>query len=284
MTPYVTEHPMERNHPDAPETSSKKLNNPSVANRASTQTTSQQRNTAHSQQDTINRNTKTPPIVLRNKEKYTEVMRDATKLNISIIKAKALTDGVAIHPQTEKIGISQFPTTFRKTFTRSHTRHSRGTRCERGKRRLNRKGFHSDTVSRIRSSRDKRPLHLVLVTVAKSEKHMYQIKEILSLVITVEEQQNNARYSQCHRCQKFGNAQSRCTAEPKCVKCAGSHLTSDCKKDHNRPAKCILQGMQSMAKNTKCKQNQPHPNWKNIRRCSDQQQPRDYVYGPVQKL
>lgn len=90
----------------------------------------------------------------------------------------------------------------------------------------------------MRSRKTKSPLHIVLVTLPKSENHVYQLTEVLSLIVKVEEQRNTARIGQCHRCQRFSHSQNKCTALPKCVKCAGAHLTQECLKDRNTPARC----------------------------------------------
>ncbi|KAK9708175.1 hypothetical protein QE152_g27406 [Popillia japonica] len=43
---------------------------------------------------------------------------------------------------------------------------------------------------------------------------------------------------QCHRCQKFGHAQSRCTATRRCVACAGDHEPGACERPKQVPATC----------------------------------------------
>lgn len=40
------------------------------------------------------------------------------------------------------------------------------------------------------------------------------------------------------QCQKWGHATTNCYADPACLKCAGEHLTKDCKKPRCEPAKC----------------------------------------------
>ena len=42
---------------------------------------------------------------------------------------------------------------------------------------------------------------------------------------------NNKVISQCHRCQQWGHATSNCGAPAKCLKCAGPHLTAECKPE-----------------------------------------------------
>lgn len=45
-------------------------------------------------------------------------------------------------------------------------------------------------------------------------------------------------YTQCYRCQAFGHASANCFKVPKCVKCGLEHLTKDCTKTPDLPAKC----------------------------------------------
>ncbi|GFY74216.1 nucleic-acid-binding protein from transposon X-element [Trichonephila inaurata madagascariensis] len=43
---------------------------------------------------------------------------------------------------------------------------------------------------------------------------------------------------QCYRCQEFYHNSRFCDRAPRCLKCSGSHLTSDCTKSNKAPAKC----------------------------------------------
>ena len=44
---------------------------------------------------------------------------------------------------------------------------------------------------------------------------------------------------QCKRCQRYGHTQKYCNHNFRCVKCAGNHLTDQCTKSPEIPAKCI---------------------------------------------
>lgn len=44
---------------------------------------------------------------------------------------------------------------------------------------------------------------------------------------------------QCFHCQQFGHKAQFCSLQEKCVKCAGSHNTEDCKKPPTTPPKCV---------------------------------------------
>lgn len=114
------------------------------------------------------------------------------------------------------------------------------------------KGFHPITVKKMHRRKDKTTLPMVLVTLPKEEKNIYQLSNIINLKITVESQKHRTEIGQCHRCQRFGHSQSKCTATPRCVKCAGTHLTSECKKDKDTPATCANCGKQHTASYRGC--------------------------------
>ncbi|CAH1956804.1 unnamed protein product [Acanthoscelides obtectus] len=74
------------------------------------------------------------------------------------------------------------------------------------------------------------PMPLVVVILPKIEKsqQLFNEHELLGLAIRVEVQKNSRLIGQCHRCQRYGHAQSYCTAPPKCLKCASDHMTHLC--------------------------------------------------------
>lgn len=82
------------------------------------------------------------------------------------------------------------------------------------------------------------PMPLVLVKVPRDQKEIFQLKTILDIRVKIETLRTRAKITQCHGCQLFGHSQSHCSAPYKCVKCAKSHHTSECKKPRNTPAKC----------------------------------------------
>jgi len=49
---------------------------------------------------------------------------------------------------------------------------------------------------------------------------------------------NSKRALQCYRCQAFGHTSANCFKKSRCVKYAQSHLTSECVKSPETPAKC----------------------------------------------
>jgi hypothetical protein len=105
---------------------------------------------------------------------------------------------------------------------------------------LTEKGFHPTQVIRLRAGKTREPLPLILVSLPKDEKAraIYDLKSLCYIRIKVEAFKKSKGPGQCHNCQAYGHAQSHCHQRPKCVKCAGPHLTAECKKSKDTPAKC----------------------------------------------
>lgn len=99
------------------------------------------------------------------------------------------------------------------------------------------KGFHPTMVTRMKRMGGI-PMPLVLVSLPRGEKEIFNLREVLCLRVRVETLRTRAKVSQCHRCQQFGHGQSRCTLKPKCVRCAGEHHTVDCLEPREGPRKC----------------------------------------------
>ncbi|GFY31960.1 probable RNA-directed DNA polymerase from transposon X-element [Trichonephila clavipes] len=67
---------------------------------------------------------------------------------------------------------------------------------------------------------------------ASAEEHR-QIQKV-----AVEPLNKSTMPPQCYRCQEFFHHSRFCARAPKCLKCSGGHLTSDCTKSAKAPAKC----------------------------------------------
>jgi len=57
---------------------------------------------------------------------------------------------------------------------------------------------------------------------------------------------------QCYRCQAFGHTSGNCYKKPRCVKCAQSHLMSECVISPDTPAKCCNCSGDHPASYTQC--------------------------------
>jgi hypothetical protein len=101
-------------------------------------------------------------------------------------------------------------------------------------------GFNPTQVIRLKSASTKTELPLVLVSLPKETKSrdIYELRKVCYISIRVEPFKKAKGPGQCHRCQGFGHAQARCFEKPRCVKCAGGHLTKDCRKDKKAAPKC----------------------------------------------
>lgn len=88
----------------------------------------------------------------------------------------------------------------------------------------------------------KRPLPLFMLVFETSEdiKKIYDIKVIHGMVVKIEPlRKTSTLIPQCKRCQGFNHTKRYCQLEPRCVKCAGRHLTRDCNCSNFTTPKCI---------------------------------------------
>lgn len=209
---------------------------------------------------------KIPPIVLHQKEKWTSVSNQFNERNISFSKAKTSSEGIRIQPNTEQ----DFRNAIRLLNDIKAEYHTYQLPSEkllhvvlRGvpepipedsiKDELLEKGFHPESIVRLRRYKDKAPMPLVLITVPKTEKQIFHLKEVARVLITVESQHQKTRINQCFRCLRFGHSQRNCTVKPRCVKCAGEHLYTDCQKTKETPAKCANCGENHTASYRGCR-------------------------------
>lgn len=87
-----------------------------------------------------------------------------------------------------------------------------------------------------------RKLPLFILSFDKSEdvKNIYEIKSILNLKVRIEPlRKTSVHIPQCKKCQSFNHTQKYCQMEPRCVKCAGKHPTSECRIEKDSPPKCV---------------------------------------------
>lgn len=87
----------------------------------------------------------------------------------------------------------------------------------------------------------KNPLPLFMIIFDHSEdiKKVFSITHIVKTKVKIEAlRKQKDQIPQCKRCQRFEHTQAFCRREARCVKCAGSHLTIDCKSDRKETPKC----------------------------------------------
>lgn len=91
----------------------------------------------------------------------------------------------------------------------------------------------------------KKALHMFIVELApkSNNKQIYDVKSLLNCRIKIEPPRPARNIPQCANCQQYGHTKSYCRRSPKCIKCAGNHLSSDCnRKERSDSVKCVLCG------------------------------------------
>ena len=91
-------------------------------------------------------------------------------------------------------------------------------------------GHQTRTINNITRFDTKQPLPLFLIELEPriNNKEIYDIKQILNTIVTVEPPRHKKDIPQCMRCQQYGHTKNYCNRSPACVKCAKNHLTAHC--------------------------------------------------------
>lgn len=88
----------------------------------------------------------------------------------------------------------------------------------------------------------KSPLSLFSVSFEpiESSHNIFKLSKLLNSIITVEKPRKSRFPPQCMKCQLYGHTRSYYRHTFRCVKCSKTHLTEDCTKSRELPAKCAL--------------------------------------------
>jgi len=102
-------------------------------------------------------------------------------------------------------------------------------------------GFAVRNVTNALHPLTRQPLSLFFVDLEpdRQSHKIYELKSLLQTIVKIEEPRKKRVIPQCVRCQDFGHTKGYCNHPPRCVKCAGNHLTSDCQKTRETSAKCV---------------------------------------------
>lgn len=94
-------------------------------------------------------------------------------------------------------------------------------------------------VTRL-TNKDKLPIPICAIELQNNDaaKEIFKISKLDRAIITVEERYKPRGTPQCHRCQKYGHTKNYCNFSPICLKCAGKHYYTECKKDGSTPPTC----------------------------------------------
>ncbi|XP_049771253.1 uncharacterized protein LOC126143074 [Schistocerca cancellata] len=76
-----------------------------------------------------------------------------------------------------------------------------------------------------------------LLNTAEARK-IFKVERLLHMKVTVELYQKPSGPTQCYLCQRFRHGANQCELAPRCVKCAGPHLSGACTKKREEPAIC----------------------------------------------
>jgi len=98
-------------------------------------------------------------------------------------------------------------------------------------------------VFNVKQTRTNVPLSLFFVDLKPSDnnKDIYKIETLNYTKVTFEPPRPKRAIPQCSKCQRYGHTQAYCYHNPRCVKCAGGHLTNQChRKERSEQVKCAL--------------------------------------------
>lgn len=98
------------------------------------------------------------------------------------------------------------------------------------------RNFEVQLIRRFGPTDKPMPICLVILS-GTNAKDIYELTELFYLKIIIESFKKTGP-SQCHSCQKFGHGSKNCGNSPRCVKCAGTHNTSECTKTRDQPPTC----------------------------------------------
>ncbi|KAF4530380.1 hypothetical protein B566_EDAN018502 [Ephemera danica] len=129
---------------------------------------------------------------------------------------------------------------------------------------LNTQGLQPIKVTQLYQNKNAQkislPLFLVEFPPATDPTEIRAVRHICRIIITWDTYRRPKGPTQCMRCQQIGHGTSNCMRNPRCVKCAGQHLTSACTREKNAtsPPKCVNCGGEHPASYKGCKVYKEH--------------------------
>ena len=197
-----------------------------------------------------------PPVIIRDTRNWNHISLRLKENGIQFGKAKVTADGIRMElPSADAHRAATKFLTAAKIPHHTYTIHEekdlriviRGIPVDMEVREveedLRRQGLQPTSVVRM-TKRDPRErgkkvgMPLILVQIPRDQRRIYDLTTCCSLAIRVESLQNRASIGQCHKCQRFGHGQRRCSGELRCVRCAGPHSVSECDAQANKCANC----------------------------------------------
>jgi len=117
---------------------------------------------------------------------------------------------------------------------------------------LAQQGININTCTKINTESSLYATYKINLSAEHTLTHLRKIRYLFHSKVYWDKFINIKRILQCYRCQAFGHTSSNCYKNPRCVKCAQSHLTSTCTKTPDTPAKCCNCSGDHPASYTQC--------------------------------
>ena len=108
---------------------------------------------------------------------------------------------------------------------------------------LEKLGHTATNIHNIKHRLTKHPLPMFFVDLkpAPNNKDIFSIEYLQQCRISFEAPNPKRDIPQCTKCQRYGHTKNFCHQKPRCVKCAGPHLTSLCsRKEKSNDVRCVL--------------------------------------------
>lgn len=106
-------------------------------------------------------------------------------------------------------------------------------------------------------NKSKEPMPLCFVEAGDNEdgRELINLTRLNHSIVKVEIKKKSKSIPQCVRCQRFGHTKNYCKLDPRCVRCDGQHLYSDCPKPRDKETKpiCVNCGEEHTANYRGCK-------------------------------
>lgn len=122
--------------------------------------------------------------------------------------------------------------------------------------------------ARHRLTKEPLPLFYIDLEPNPNNKKIFEVKQLLRMIVTFEAPYVKKEVVQCKRCQRFGHTKNFCHRPYRCVKCGENHATASCTKIRTTPPNCV-----------NC--NEPHT--ANYRGCKIYKDYKEQIYEPLKK-
>jgi hypothetical protein len=213
---------------------------------------------------------KPPPIIMHAKYDYKEIItfcKEHTKAGVNIkytkdktiIFANEINDFKNLKKELQSAEKTQWHTYATKD-ERTHGFVIYGLQNrpdeEEVKEDLIKKNINCKTVYKMKNTNT--PLYVVITDNKTTLNEVQEkVRTVQQVVVNWKKLINKKEIIQCHKCQSWGHSAANCFAKTKCLKCAGQHLTSECKlrKDNEadqQKIKCANCGERHLANSTEC--------------------------------